>query len=118
VAAVSDDVGGGGNGLVSASYPWHVVLELDRREKRIRIRKGEPICRVIPIRREAYFAGGVLSDVAAILLRARRNWSHAWKHPAGEIRFPPNRNHPANRFTLADSNPLLPRSSSKTTCHG
>jgi Family of unknown function (DUF6065) len=40
-----------------ASYPWHVVLELDRREKRIRIRKGEPICRVIPVRRETYFAG-------------------------------------------------------------
>jgi len=40
-----------------ASYPWHVVLELDRRERRIRIRKGEPICRVIPVRRETYFAG-------------------------------------------------------------
>jgi hypothetical protein len=40
-----------------ASYPWHVVLELDRSEKRIRIRKGEPICRVIPVRRETYFAG-------------------------------------------------------------
>ncbi len=40
-----------------ASYPWHVVLELDRREKRIRIRKGEPICRIIPLKREAYFAG-------------------------------------------------------------
>jgi len=40
-----------------ASYPWHVVLELDRKQKRISIRKGEPICRVIPVRREAYFAG-------------------------------------------------------------
>jgi hypothetical protein len=39
-----------------ASYPWHVVLELDRRQKRIRIRKGEPICRIIPVRRETYFA--------------------------------------------------------------
>jgi hypothetical protein len=39
-----------------ASYPWHVVLELDRREKRIRIRKGEPICRIIPLRRDTYFA--------------------------------------------------------------
>lgn len=40
-----------------ASYPWHVVLELDRREKRITIRKGEPLCRVVPVRRDTYFAG-------------------------------------------------------------
>ena len=39
-----------------ASYPWHVVIELDRREKRISIGKGEPLCRVIPVRRETYFA--------------------------------------------------------------
>ena len=40
-----------------ASYPWHCVLELDWSEKRIRIPKGEPICRVIPLRRDTYFAG-------------------------------------------------------------
>ena len=40
-----------------ASYPWHVVIELDRSEKRITIKKGEPICRVIPLRRDTYFAG-------------------------------------------------------------
>lgn len=39
-----------------ASYPWHVVLELDGREKRIHIARGEPICRVIPLRRDTYFA--------------------------------------------------------------
>jgi hypothetical protein len=39
-----------------ASYPWHAVIELDRGEKRIRIRKGEPLCRLIPVRRDAYFA--------------------------------------------------------------
>ena len=39
-----------------ASYPWHVVLELDRSEKRIKIAKGEPLCRVIPVRRDTYFA--------------------------------------------------------------
>ncbi len=39
-----------------ASYPWHVVLELDRREKRITIRKEDPLCRVIPVRRDTYFA--------------------------------------------------------------
>jgi hypothetical protein len=40
-----------------ASYPWHCVLELDPAQKRIRIRRGEPICRIIPIRRDTYFAG-------------------------------------------------------------
>jgi hypothetical protein len=40
-----------------ASYPWHVVLELDRREKKIRIARGEPLCRIIPVRRDTYFAG-------------------------------------------------------------
>jgi hypothetical protein len=39
-----------------ASYPWHVVLELDRSEKRISIAKGEPLCRIIPVRRDTYFA--------------------------------------------------------------
>jgi hypothetical protein len=39
-----------------ASYPWHAVIELDWSEKRITIRKGEPICRLIPVRRDAYFA--------------------------------------------------------------
>lgn len=39
-----------------ASYPWHCVLELDRKAKRIEIARGEPICRVIPICRDTYFA--------------------------------------------------------------
>ncbi|WP_428940105.1 DUF6065 family protein [Fontivita pretiosa] len=39
-----------------ASYPWHVVIELDPKQRRIRIEKGEPICRVIPLRRDTYFA--------------------------------------------------------------
>jgi hypothetical protein len=39
-----------------ASYPWHTVIELDASEKRIKIGKGEPLCRVIPVRRDTYFA--------------------------------------------------------------
>jgi hypothetical protein len=39
-----------------ASYPWHVMLELDPGEKRIKIKKGEPICRVIPLRRDEHVA--------------------------------------------------------------
>lgn len=39
-----------------ASYPWHVVIELDRGEKKITVKKGEPLCRIIPVRRDTYFA--------------------------------------------------------------
>jgi hypothetical protein len=39
-----------------ASYPWHCVIELNPDEKRIAIRKGDPLCRVIPLRRDTYFA--------------------------------------------------------------
>ena len=42
-----------------ASYPWHAVIELSpggREEKRITIKKGEPLCRVMPVRRDTYFA--------------------------------------------------------------
>jgi hypothetical protein len=40
-----------------ASYPWHAVIELDPAVKKITIEKGEPVCRVIPVRRDTYFAG-------------------------------------------------------------
>ena len=39
-----------------ASYPWHVVLELPPDGKRTAIKKGEPLCRAIPLRRDTYFA--------------------------------------------------------------
>lgn len=39
-----------------ASYPWHVVLELPPTERRVTIAKGEPLCRVMPVRRDTYFA--------------------------------------------------------------
>jgi len=39
-----------------ASYPWHIAIELDRAQTRVSIKKGEPLCRLIPLRRDAYFA--------------------------------------------------------------
>jgi hypothetical protein len=39
-----------------ASYPWHGVLVLDPKEKKIKVHRGEPICRLIPLRRDTYFA--------------------------------------------------------------
>jgi uncharacterized protein DUF6065 len=40
-----------------ASYPWHTVIELDASQKKISIARGEPLCRLIPVRRAAYRAG-------------------------------------------------------------
>jgi hypothetical protein len=40
----------------AASYPWHCVIELDPSQKRIEIRKGDPLARIIPVRRDTYFA--------------------------------------------------------------
>jgi hypothetical protein len=45
-----------------ASYPWHAVIELSAREKTITIKKGEPLCRIIPLRRDAYFAEPMSPD--------------------------------------------------------
>jgi hypothetical protein len=39
-----------------ASYPWHTVIELDAMAKKVEIKKGEPLCRIIPVRRDTYFA--------------------------------------------------------------
>lgn len=39
-----------------ASYSWHTVIELSPAEKRVTIRKGQPLCRVMPVRRDTYFA--------------------------------------------------------------
>jgi hypothetical protein len=39
-----------------ASYPWHCVVELDPKAKRVQIKRGEVLCRVVPVRRDTYFA--------------------------------------------------------------
>ena len=50
----------------AASYPWHVVIELDRARSPITIERGTPLCRLTPLRREAHFArpmtGGEFGD--------------------------------------------------------
>jgi hypothetical protein len=39
-----------------ASYPWHCVLELNAAEKRIVVPRGTPLCRLMTVRRDHYFA--------------------------------------------------------------
>ncbi len=57
-----------------ASYPWHIVLELDPGEKRIRIRKGEPLCRLIPVRRDSYFAQQMTSGEFDAFFERGQKW--------------------------------------------
>jgi hypothetical protein len=68
-----------------ASYPWHIVLELNRDEKRIQIRKGDPICRVIPVRRETYFAGEMSQADFDTFFARGQNWlaTHGKPQPGG-----------------------------------
>lgn len=57
-----------------ASYPWHAVIELDRSVKTIRIKKGEPLCRVIPLRRDTYFANEMNPDEFDAFFARSQKW--------------------------------------------
>ncbi len=57
-----------------ASYPWHVVLELDAREKKIVINKGDLLCRIIPVRRDTYFAGEMSQPSFDEFFSRGQNW--------------------------------------------
>jgi hypothetical protein len=67
-----------------ASYPWHCVLELDPSQKRITIRRGEPLCRVIPVRRETYFAEVMTPQGFDDFFARGQRWlaEHGRPHPA------------------------------------
>jgi hypothetical protein len=70
-----------------ASYPWHVVLELDREEKRIVIKKGEPICRVIPIWRDTFSAGQLSQEDFSEFFERGQEWlkKHGRPHAEGQM---------------------------------
>jgi hypothetical protein len=56
-----------------ASYPWHAVIELDPAAKKVTIEKGEPLCRMVPVRRDTYFAGEMSpGDFDAFFARGQR----------------------------------------------
>jgi len=65
-----------------ASYPWHCVLELDRRERRIVVPKGEPICRLLPVRRDTYLAREMDDGEFDSFFRRGQAWLEA--HGKGE----------------------------------
>jgi len=56
-----------------ASYPWHCVIELDASQRRIEIKRGDPLCRVVPVRRDTYFAAAMSpSEFDAFFARGQR----------------------------------------------
>jgi hypothetical protein len=57
-----------------ASYPWHVVIELDSKQNRVTIRKGEPLCRVIPLRRDRYVAGQMSPEQFDAFFERGQQW--------------------------------------------
>jgi hypothetical protein len=57
-----------------ASYPWHTVIELDPSEKRIEIKKGDVICRAMPIRRDTYFAQQMTQGEFNDFFARGQNW--------------------------------------------
>jgi hypothetical protein len=65
-----------------ASYPWHYVLELDPAEKKITIPKGTPICRLIPLRRDTYFAQQMTPESFDDFFAKGQRWLSAHGKPA------------------------------------
>jgi len=57
-----------------ASYPWHAVLELHPGEKQITITKGTPLCRIIPVRRDTYFARPMSAEEFDTLFQRSQKW--------------------------------------------
>lgn len=67
-----------------ASYPWHAVIELDPKEKKVTIHKGEPICRLIPIRRDTYFASQMTPEAFDDFFARSQRWLTTHGRPPEE----------------------------------
>ena len=65
-----------------ASYPWHCVLELDRGLREVRIARGEPLCRLLPLRRDSYFAREMGSGEFERYFQRTQDWLA--RHGKGE----------------------------------
>lgn len=57
-----------------ASYPWHAVIELDRKARRVEIKKGDPLCRIIPVRRDTYFAQAMTQEEFNTFFERGQRW--------------------------------------------
>ena len=70
-----------------ASYPWHVVIELDPKAGKIKISKGDPLCRVIPLRRDAYFCKEMSPGQFDDFFARGQDWlaAHGKPHESGTM---------------------------------
>lgn len=57
-----------------ASYPWHLVIELDRNQKRIEIKKGTPLSRLMIVKRDTYFARQMSPDAFSEFFDRGQTW--------------------------------------------
>ena len=69
-----------------ASYPWHVVLELDPAAKSVTIEKGEPLARITPVRRDTYFAKAMNDDEFGDFFERGQAWieKHGRSHESAD----------------------------------
>lgn len=68
-----------------ASYPWHVVLELDPSRDRVEIAKGTVIARLLPLRRDTYFASPMNEGEFDTFFTRGQRWlaTHGKPHESG-----------------------------------
>ena len=57
-----------------ASYPWHCVLELDEACDEVAIEKDEPLCRLMLLHRDHYFAREMLPDEFGKFFERTQEW--------------------------------------------
>jgi hypothetical protein len=69
-----------------SSHPLHVVLELDPSERKITIEKGEPLARVVPVRRDTYFAAPMSPEEFDRFFQRGQTWlaTHGRAHESAE----------------------------------
>jgi hypothetical protein len=69
-----------------ASYPWHCVLELNPAHKKIRINRGDPLCRLIPLKRGNYSAKPMSPSRFSKFFDRGQAWlkTHGRIHESGE----------------------------------
>ncbi len=69
-----------------ASYCYHIVLEMDPRARKIEIKKGTPLCRMIPVRRDTYFAKQMTPNEFDDFFQRGQDWleTHGRVHQAAE----------------------------------
>lgn len=65
-----------------ASYPWHCVIELDPAHERVVIERGSPLCRLLIVRRDTYFAREMSTPEFEAFFQRGQEWLS--RHGKGE----------------------------------